>query len=190
MRFVLYLLMMCTVALGVGFGLSYYALNDGRMFGAVEIGPWAAWPDAGSPTPNPYTRSFLVREGELQLGQAEGIRFTASTDSAGDPLTRDCTYKVVGMTPLATGWTLVALDEDGINIAAPDADPVMRSNGLSRPNDGSIAIAIGKHLSAGNWLELSGDGPFRLVLSLYDTATFSGFSSDSSMPAITKEACP
>ncbi|WP_137151361.1 DUF1214 domain-containing protein [Devosia sp. FKR38] len=190
MRFVLYLLMMCTVALGVGFGLSYYALTDGRLFGAVEIGPWAAWPDAGSPTPNPYTRSFLVREGHLQLGQAEGIRFTATADSNGEPLTRDCSYVIAGMTPLATGWTLVAVDAQGVNIAASDADPVLRSSGLARPNDGAIAITIGKHLAAGNWLELSGDGPFSLVLSLYDTATFSGFSSDSSMPAITRESCP
>ncbi|MBU1306791.1 MAG: DUF1214 domain-containing protein [Alphaproteobacteria bacterium] len=189
MRFVLYLLMMCAVALSVGFGLSYYALTDGRLFGAVEIGPWTARPDVGSPTPNPYTRSFMVREGQFQLGQAEGIRFIASTDSDGEPLSRNCTYVITGMTPLATAWTLVGVDGDGVNIAAPDEALVMRSTGLARPNDGSIVISVGKDLAPGNWLELAGDGPYSLVLTLYDTATFSGFSSDSSMPGIIRERC-
>ena len=53
MRFVLRLLMSIAVALSLGFGLSYYALTDGRLFGAVSLRPWTAWPDIGSPNPNP-----------------------------------------------------------------------------------------------------------------------------------------
>lgn len=189
MRFVLYLLMMIAVALSVGFGLSYYALTDGRLFGAVQVGPWIAWPDVGASAPNPYTRSLLSREASLQLGQAEGLRFTASVDADDRPLSRDCSYRIRGKTPLATGWTLVALDADGRNVAAPDAEPAMRSSGLARPNSGAIDIAVGTGLMPGNWLELTGDGPFTLVLSLYDTAVFSGFSSDESMPTISRGNC-
>ena len=189
MRFVLYLLMMIAVALSVGFGLSYYALTDGRLFGAVQVGPWVAWPDVGSAAPNPYTRGLLAREARLQLGQAEGLRFTARVDGDEQMLTRDCSYRVKGTTPLATAWTLVALDEQGRNIAAPDADLAMRSNGLARRNDGSIEIGVGTRLQPGNWLELTGSGPFALVLTLYDTAAFSGFSSDASMPSIIRGNC-
>lgn len=189
MRFVLYLLMMIAVALGVGFGLSYYALTDGRLFGVAQVGPWTAWPDVGAPAPNPYTRSHLAREGELQLGQAEGLQFIATTDSAGEPLDRDCTYRVDGTTPLATFWTLVAVDEAGINIAAPDTQPAMVSNSLARANDGTVRINVGTALQPGNWLEITGQGPFRLVLNLYDTAAFSGFSDTTDMPAVLKGAC-
>lgn len=189
MRFVLYLLLMIAVALGVGFGLSYYALTDGRLFGVAQVGPWAAWPDVGSPAPNPYTRSHLAREAELQLGQAEGLQFTATTDSAGDPLDRACTYRVAGTTPLATFWTMVAVDEAGINIAAPDTPLAMVSTGLARANDGSVRINVSTRLQPGNWLEITDDGPFRLVLTLYDTAAFSGFSDTTDMPAILKGAC-
>jgi hypothetical protein len=188
-RFVLHLLMMIAVALSVGFGLSYYALTDGRLFGAVQVGPWIAWPDVGSPAPNPYTRSLLAREAMLQLGQAEGLRFIASVDGDDQPLTRNCAYRIKGMTPLATAWTLVALDADGRNIAAPDSDQAMRSTGVARLNDGSIEIGVGTGLMPGNWLELTGSGPFTLVLNLYDTAAFSGFSSDESMPAISRGDC-
>lgn len=189
MRFVFYLLMMIAVALGVGFGLSYYALTDGRLFGVAQVGPWHAWPDVGANSPNPYTRGHLARTAAFELGQAEGLQFIATTDSDGEQLTRACTYRIDGKTPLATLWTLVALDETGINIAAPDVAPAMRSSAIARAQDGSIRIHVGTRLSPQNWLEITGEGPFRLVLSLYDTAAFSGFSSDASMPTIIRGEC-
>ena len=189
MRFVLYLLMMITVALAVGFGLSYYALTDGRLFGVAQVGPWHAWPDVGSNTPNPYTRGHLARTAAFELGQAEGLQFTAMTDSDGQGLTRACTYRVHGKTPLATFWTLVALDESGINVAAPDVAPAMRSTAIARTGDGDVLVNVGTRLQPQNWLELTGEGPFKLVLTLYDTAAFSGFSSAAAMPAITREEC-
>ena len=189
MRFVFYLLMMIAVALGVGFGLSYYALTDGRLFGVAQVGPWHAWPDVGASAPNPYTRGHLARTAAFELGQAEGLAFMATTDSHGDALTRDCVYRVDGKTPLATFWTLVATDEAGVNIAAPDVAPAMRSSSIARAEDGSIIINVGTRLMPRNWLELSGEGPFRLVLTLYDTAAFSGFSSDASMPTIIRGEC-
>ncbi len=189
MRFVLYLLMMSAVALGVGFGLSYYALTDGRLFGVAQVGPWRAWPDVGSSAPNPYTRGHLARTAAFEMGQAEGLQFTALNDSDGQPLDRACTYRIAGNTPLASFWTLVALDDTGVNLAAPDADPALRSTDIVRNNDGSMDIHVGTALAPGNWLELTGSGPFRLVLSLYDTAVFSGFSSNEDMPAIYQEGC-
>ena len=189
MRFVFYLLMMIAVALCVGFGLSYYALTDGRLFGVAQVGPWHAWPDVGANSPNPYTRGHLARTAAFELGQSEGLQFTAVVDSEGQALTRDCAYRVEGRTPLATFWTLVALDESGINIAAPDVHPAMRSSRIARVEDGSIIVNVATHLQPWNWLELSGEGPFKLVLTLYDTAAFSGFSSDASMPAIIRGEC-
>jgi hypothetical protein len=188
-RFVLYLLMMISVALGVGFGLSYYALTDGRLFGVAQVGPWHAWPDVGASSPNPYTRGHLARTAAFELGQAEGLQFTATADSDGEPLTRNCGYLVDGKTPLATFWTLVAVDGAGINIAAPDVAPAMHSNAIARAQDGSIVINVGTRLLSQNWLELTGEGPFKLVLTLYDTAAFSGFSSDASMPSIIRGDC-
>ena len=189
MRFVLRLLLSIAVALAVGFGLSYYALTDGRLFGVAQVGPWHAWPDVGANAPNPYTRGHLARTAAFELGQSEGLQFTATTDSDGQPLTRACAYRIDGKTPLATFWTLVAQDEAGVNIAAPDVAPAIRSSAIARAADGSIIVNVGTRLLPLNWLELTGEGPFRLVLTLYDTAAFSGFSSDASMPSITRGDC-
>ena len=189
MRFVLYLLLMIAVALTVGFGLSYYALTDGRLVGVARVGPWTAWPDIGSNAPNPYTRGHLAREAALQLGQSEGLQFSAMTDNSGEPLTLDCSYRIEGKTPLATFWTLVAVDPQGRNLAADGQPLALRSSDLARANDGSIIINVGTRLQSHNWLELSGSGPFTLELTLYDTAVFYGFSSDESMPSIIRGEC-
>ncbi|MEO6394793.1 MAG: DUF1214 domain-containing protein [Devosia sp.] len=190
MRFLLNLFAMLVVALLVGFGLSYYALSDGRLFGAYQVGPWVAWPQAGSPSPDPYTRAFLSRNGALQLGQSEGLQFVASSDSDGRALDRACTYRIDGSTPLATFWTLVPVAADGSAIAKPGGPPGFHSQRIARTNDGSMQLYIGPALSPYNWLELDGTGPYQLVINLYDTAIFSGISSGAAtLPAIIRESC-
>jgi hypothetical protein len=189
-RFVLRLLMMITVALAVGFGLSWYALTDGRLFGAVTLGPWTTWPDIGAPSPNPYTRGHIAREAALQLGRSEGLQFVATTDSDGAPLFLGCTYRLEGRVPVSTFWTLAAVDESWSNLAAPETDLAVRSSEVVRLADGAFRVHVGTRLRPSNWLELSGSGPFMLVLTLYDTTALSGFTAtDTTMPSITVEDC-
>lgn len=190
MRFVLLLLVTIAVALGTGFGLSWYALTDGRVVGAAEIGPWVSWPDLGSAAPNPYSRGHLTREAALQLGRSEGLQFAATTDSAGAPLDLSCTYVLEGHVPISTFWTLVAVDGDSVNLAAPGTNLALRSSEIVRANTGAMVIHVGKTLQPGNWLELAGEGPFTLKLTLYDTTAFSGFGSDNdTMPSIARGDC-
>jgi len=190
LRFVLKLLGFVAVALIVGFGLSYYALSDGRVLGAVRVGPWAAWPAMGSSAPDPYTRAYLVRAGALQLGQSEGIVFTALSDSDGHPLDRNCRYRLEGATPVASFWTLVALAPDGSNIATRGGQQALQSRHIARANDGSMALYVSRTLAPENWLEIDGTGAFELQLTLYDTSNLSGSgTSVQALPSISKEAC-
>lgn len=190
MRFVLLLLFAIATALVTGFGLSYYALTDGRLFGAAQIGAWVSWPDLGSDAPNPYTRGHLTREAALQLGRAEGLQFLATTDTAGEALDLSCTYALSGHVPVSSFWTLVAVDAAGHNLAAPGADLAMRSSEVARDNSGAMTVHVGTSLSPGNWLELAGTGPFTLKLTLYDTTAFSSFASgNDTMPTITRGDC-
>jgi hypothetical protein len=190
LRFLLHLLLMLAIALSIGFGLSYYALSDGRLIGGYQVGPWLAWPQAGAPSPDPYTRAYLTRSGTLQLGRSEGLQFIAASDSDGQRLDRKCRYRIDGNTPTSAFWTLTPRSPDGALIARPDGPPGFVSTRLARANDGSIQLYVSKTLSPLNWLELSGDGPFVLELNLYDTAMFSGVgASESRLPAIIREAC-
>lgn len=182
---------MLAVALLVGFGLSWYALSDGRLFGAIQIGPWQSWRNVGVPSPDPYTRAFIARSGALELGATEGIQFIATTDSDNRRLDRDCRYRIDGRTPAARFWTLVPVSpEDGAPIARPDGPADFHSARLSRAGDGSAALYVSKTLAPQNWLEITGEGPFNLVLSLYDTSSLSGVGSEvAALPAIIREAC-
>jgi hypothetical protein len=191
LRFVFDLVAMVVIALGIGFGLSWYALSDGRLVGALQSGPWTTWTQAGSPTPDPYTRAFITRNAALQLGQAEGIQLVATTDSDGRPLDRACRYRIDGRTPTATFWTLVPVDAQWASIARADGPPGFQSNRVARANDGSLQLYVSPTLSPLNWLEVAGTGPFSLVLSLYDTVIFStvGSTETVSLPSIIREAC-
>jgi hypothetical protein len=190
LRAILHVLAMLAVALGVGFGLSYYSLTDGRFFGVYRDGPWSAWPDAGTNAPDPYTSAYLSRSGTLQLGRSEGIRFVAETDSDGRPLRPDCRYRIDGQMPLAAFWTLAATAPDGTLIASGSGAKAINSARIAREADGSAVIHVGRSLSPGNWYEISPEGRFWLVLTLYDTTLFSGLGpAFSGLPSIAAEGC-
>ena len=190
MRFVLHLLLMTTVALGLGFGLSWYALTDGRLLGAQQVGPWVFWPRAGAPDPDPYSHAFLARTGALQLGQSEGVQYVAHLDSAGEPLDRRCTYRIAGPTPTAAFWTLTPETPEGMPVATPEGPAAFNSTRLARGNDGAPILHLGPKLSSGNWIETTGTGPMTIVLTLYDVAALGGTAgTPSGLPAITREAC-
>jgi hypothetical protein len=190
LRFVLHLLGAMAVALAVGFGLSWYALTDGRLFGALQVGPWTAWTQVGSPNPDPYTRAHLARAGALQLGLSEGLQFVATTDDSGQRLDRACRYRIDGTTPVAAFWTLQPTALDGAAIARDGGPLAFRSSRIARKPDGSLLLYVSRSLAPQNWLEITGDGPFSLVLTFYDTSVFAGLgTSVQSLPAITREAC-
>jgi hypothetical protein len=191
LRFLIHLGTMLAVALVVGFGLSWYALTDGRLFGAIEIGPWLAWRNVGAPSPDPYTRAFIARSGALELGSTEGIQFIARTDSDNRPLDRNCRYRIDGATPPARFWTMVPVDPaSGASIALPGGPADFHSARLSRASDGSVALYVSKSIAPQNWLEITGEGPYELVLTFYDTSNASGLGSEiTSLPSVIREAC-
>ena len=182
--------MSLSIALGLGLGLSYMALGDKGLFGTFRLGPWVAWTEVGSPEPDPYTRSYISRSGALQLARAEGIRFTALSDSEGKILDRTCTYRIEGGTPVSSFWTLMAVDRNFAIISRSGTPLALHSQRLVRNDDGTALIRISPYLSADNWLEIRGEGDFRLVLTLYDSSVFSGFGSlVDILPTILREAC-
>jgi len=190
LRFLIHLGLFITIALLIGFSLSYLALDQARMFGTFRQGPWLSWKDVGSPRPDPYSMAYGAKTGALFLTRAEGIRFVATSDSNGQTLMANCAYRVDGTTPVSAFWSLVATDPNGELINQKATPPAMDSRRLARNRDGSFLIRVSPALAAGNWLETSGRGNFKLVLTLYDTTMFSGLGAlDQQLPAILLEGC-
>lgn len=190
MRLLIDLAIAIVIAAALGFATAWYAVDRGFLFGAIDVGPWEAWPSAGSPDADPYSIARLARTGEVPLGAGEGLAFTATTDQSGATLVGTCTYRLDGLTPAARLWTLTAYDGNGRLMANAARRTGFHSREILRHQDGSFTIAVSTRVHPGNWLPVATDGAFSLVLRLYDTPlTTGGEASDTVMPEITREAC-
>jgi len=168
-----------------------FALDNGYGANIVTVGPWSALPFVGGRKVDPYTKSALAVSGKIPLGVAEGLAFTAITDSAGNRLERSCNYSISGNTPISRLWTLVPYDLSGNELKPENTQKTgIYSGSLIRFPNSSFKIALGDFPQSGNWMPLSGEGSFKLILRLYDTPISSDIGvSTPNMPSIQLENC-
>lgn len=180
-----------SLAIGGGAASAWFMIDRGFGFGAVDVGPWTAFPDRGTSAADPYSRARFARQGYLAIGQAEGIVFTAMRDSLGLPLSAACGYQVEGPIPASRLWTLhTAQQENGELETNVSAGGALHSIAILRREDGSFDIPVSRHPSPGNWLRVSGSGEFAMVLTLYDTAVATTSRAvDVELPLIRRLAC-
>jgi hypothetical protein len=184
-------LLAVAIAVGLGGGSVWYALQAQKGLGAINIGPWVAFPDIGTADADPYLQARVARNGVLALGRAEGLSFVAEHDSEGRPLRRNCAYAIEGSFPTARFWTLYAADQ---SLALIDTGRLRRaalhSFAILRKADNSALITVSGRPTPGNWLPVAGTGSFNLVLTFYDTpiANSTGLS-DVSLPRIERGPC-
>jgi hypothetical protein len=159
-----------TLALGVGLGSAYWAVNGGYPFGSIRVGPWTIWSRIGFREMNPYARAVLARTGDIPLGVGEGLLLTAGADDGGQPLDPRCVYRIGGVTPQTRLWTITLYNGD----AKPVATDLMRSGFTSaeilRDADGRFSIVLSRDAQPGNWLRMPESGRVSLALRLYDTS--------------------
>ncbi|MDX3928854.1 MAG: DUF1214 domain-containing protein [Shinella sp.] len=188
--------LLIAVALAVAFGLgiltSVWAMRATVGFGAIALGPWVAFPQAQTAGADPYAKAHRARDGKLLFGSAEGLAFTAVSDSEGRTLSAACSYSIAGITPPARFWTLHAAGPDGMPLAPPPGRPAsVNSWSVLRGSDSNFDIRISAGAQAGNWLAIPGTArSFHLVLTLLDTPT-AGSSGvvDLAMPIVTRTGC-
>ena len=146
------------------------ALQRSHGIGAVNTGPWSAWPFVGGAQVDPYTSAKATADGTIPLGAAEGLAFEAINDQSGNTLLRECRYEVSGDTSAARLWTLSAYDQNGqLVVNKNELVSSVYSGNIVRYTDSSFVIKIGDQPSSGNWLPTQGEGSFKLILRLYDT---------------------
>ena len=184
---VVYALLM---ALGLGLGSAYVALQGDPPFGSLQLGPWRTWPKLGSPEADPYMRAILARRGVIPLGIGEGLALSATEDSEGRRLEANCSYRIGSVTPGARLWTLSLYDREG----KPPMSDLGRSGFTSaeilRNADDTFTVNLSRELKPGNWLQLPESGHFSVVLRFYDTPAAAGANLDADdVPAIERLGC-
>jgi hypothetical protein len=184
------LLYALTIGAATGLGLTWWTLVGGPEFGALRIGPWTAWPQAGTQEADRYVRASVARSGDLPLGSGEGIAFIATRDSNAAPLDGRCRYRVAPIVPPSRWWTLALYDARKRLVANPAQRYGFTSSQVLRSGDGVAEVAIGPQVLPGNWLP-SPQEAFILVLRLYDSPISGSLASKETvaLPDIVREAC-
>lgn len=183
-------LIVIAVAIGGGTASVWYVLGAQEGIAALTVGGWTAYPSTGTPDADPYSKARIAREGLLPLGRAEGLAFVADRDSAGHRLTRNCDYRIEGITPTARFWTLAAADPSLVPLFHAGRAAAVQSQQILRRPDNSFAIAVGPNPAPGNWIRIGGDGALALVLTLYDTPVTGASGLEAvDMPQVLRAGC-
>jgi len=179
----------------LGISSAYLIIEREEPLNAVTIGPWHAYPKAGTADADPYSVAIYTRGAVIPLASGEGLALVAREDSAGHLLDPTCIYRVAGQTPSARLWTLTAVDGRGRLVDTLPGRVNLASDTLLRAPDGSFEIMAARRPHSGNWLPLAanakaGDG-LRFVLRLYDAPVTTGAALDGvSMPTVDRQGCP
>jgi hypothetical protein len=179
----------------LGISSAYLIIEREQPLDAVTIGPWHAYPKAGTAAADPYSVAIYTRGAVIPLASGEGLALVAREDSAGHQLDPTCIYRIAGQTPSARLWTLTAVDGHGrLTVTRPGRVNLASDTLLRRP-DGTFEIIAARQPHSGNWLPLAADARasdgLRFVLRLYDAPVTTGAALDGvSMPAIDRLGCP
>jgi hypothetical protein len=178
------------LALGLGLGSAYWAMNGNPPFGSLRLGPWQAWPKLGSPEADPYMRAIIARRGDVPLATGEGLGFTATTDSEGRALDAGCSYSIGSVAPSARLWTLTLYDRDGRLPVTELGRRSFTSAEVVRDTQDRFTIVLSRNVQPGNWLQLPASGSFAVSLRLYDPPGAAGANlEETDFPAIQRLEC-
>ncbi len=191
MRSLVNIFTVLVIGLALGGISAQYSIQRSHGIGAINVGPWSAWPFVGGTEVDPYTAAKVTTDGSIPLGAAEGLAFEAVTDQDGELLLRQCRYVLAGHTPVARLWTLVAYDRTGKILTDSGSEiSAMYSGNVLRYPDSSFEIKISDYPQSGNWMHVEGEGAFKLVMRLYDTPITSNSGLiNPEMPRIEKQEC-
>src|SRR5271165_6458298 len=94
------------IALILGFGSAWRAVNHGYFAVAHRYGPWVFWFREGTGDADPYTIAHTARQGTAPMTSANVMVFSATRDSNGSRLSGDCTYEIRGAAPPSLWWNI------------------------------------------------------------------------------------
>ncbi|MTH95574.1 DUF1214 domain-containing protein [Roseibium sp. RKSG952] len=188
------LMLIALAGIVAGIGSAYLAIARERPLHSVSIGPWQAYPLAGTAQADPYSVAIYSRGAIIPLANGEGLALTARTDSSGRTLDPACQYRIAGDTPRARLWTLTATDSHGKLVPARAGRTHLSSRGLLRRPNGDFVITAARSAQPSNWLPLAAsprdtDG-LQFTFRLYDAPVTTGAALEGvTMPAIQRLGC-
>jgi hypothetical protein len=189
MGYALRLLGATLLAAVLAFGALAWSVRGDRSASALRNGAWDTDLRLGSSASDMWLRAQIALCCVLALNRTETVYFSASRDSAGEPLDGKCTYRLEGQELDARWWSITSYASD--NFLIPNA---LNKYSVSKTNleflaDGAWVARAAPEPLPGNWLPTARDG-FVLTLRLYNpSTTLQDNLATARLPSIVKEAC-
>jgi hypothetical protein len=155
MPFLSRFLLFAAIALTLGLGSAWRAVNHGFFATAARFGPWVFWFREGTGDADPYTIAHVARQGGLPITAASAMTFTATRDSAGSHLSGDCTYEVRGYAVPALWWNIAVFKTDGQTMPNKTGRSSFSSANIVAATDGTFTVRLSPDVQPGNWLPSS-----------------------------------
>lgn len=175
---------------GIALGLAsaFFLVTSGR--GELHAGAWATSLTYGSAEADIYTRARVALFGLLALSREQTIYFTAARDSAGRPLSGDCTYLVKGRDLDARWWSLTAYGPDSHLIANEPGIYSYSKTTVAREADGGFVLRVSAAPQPGNWLPVKPGERFDMTMRFYNPApSLAADLTGAPLPTIAREDC-
>lgn len=114
------------------------------------------------------TRAYVAVVGLLALSREETVYYLAHMDEAGEPISSDHVYEIVGSDLPARWWSITLYDAD--HFLTPNAEGVysVRSTDMTRESDGSFRVILSKEKREGNWIPMGEGQNMSLLLRMYN----------------------
>lgn len=179
------------LALIIGIGSVFLLFHiQQRTTMAVTNGPWNTRRMSANEISGLYTIAMVAVYGPLGLKPSESIYYHAATDSKGERLNQNCTYKIEGQN-LPTRWWNITAYKDFDWIPNTINRWSYSSTNIRYDSRNKWAIKLSPEQQNGNWLP-SGDtkGDLFVTLRFYNPEPEAIQNLDTiSLPTITKEKC-
>ena len=140
------------IALTLGLGSAWRAVNHGFFASANRYGPWALWFREGTGEADPYTIAHVARQGVLPITASSELVFTATRDSGGSHLTGNCTYEIRGLSVPALWWDIAAFKANGEVMPSKTGRAGFSSANILAAPDGSFKVRLSPDVQPGNWI--------------------------------------
>lgn len=189
------------LALGIASALYMAGLWPGMKpleFGDIEVGGWRSDFAIGSDAANPYTRARVARHGLLALAKSEAVYFTKTTDASGQPLTEDCTYRLLVDQMPARWWSITLYNSESLlpinedEALSVNADQVSEARGQGEYLMPLVPIIVARDRPEdGLWISSRNASQFDLTLRLYmpDDYLLEKPEDALSAPSLTRVSC-
>ncbi len=155
MPFLLRFLLFAAIALIVGLGSAWRAVDHGFFATSYRFGPWAYWFKEGTAEADPYTIAHIARQGGLPITSASTMTFTATRDSDGARISGDCTYELTGYAIPAVWWNIAAFKIDGQPMPNRAGRSGFSSTTIVTSAGGAYVVRLSPDIQPGNWLPSS-----------------------------------